>query len=225
MKGSDPILQMQSPDNAEQALREAYNRVLESGLTYYWERILTAGVNANEAQQLYDQAFFAFEHNHRLLAERWGRAASHFALALWHEAKIQFLSSSACPPIPSIRPSMHNLTPNEDLHLHAHETHEEIEAELRSNWIQAKNRVSKSSKGELDPFFQRVSRYLSRGEFHLGAPPWSSLPQPQHAELLQAERLKAAHEYSSAAEYLLLAWDWVLSSGNENMKDLKSSAA
>jgi len=71
MKGPDPILQMQSPDNAEQALREAYNRVLESGLTYFWERVLTAGVNANEAQQLYDQAFYAFEHNHRLLAERW----------------------------------------------------------------------------------------------------------------------------------------------------------
>jgi len=118
---------------------------------------------------------------------------------------------------------MHNLTPNEDLHLQAHETHEEIEAELRSNWVQAKNRVSKSSKGELDPFFRRISRYLSRGEFHLGTPPWTTLPQPQHVELLQAERLKAAHEYSSAAEYLLLAWDWVLSSGSEKVKEYRPS--
>ncbi len=207
---ASPSLSLDGPDHAEQALRDAYNRVLESGLTYFWERYLTAGVNANEAQQLYQQAFHAFEHNHRLLAERWGRAASHFALALWHEAKIQFLTSPACPPIPSLRSSASPPQSQEELHLHTHETSDEIESEISATWVQSKRRVGRSSQGENDPFFLRISRYLTRAEHHLSTL-IPKLPQNfSHTELLQVERLKAAHEYASAAEYLLLAWDWAL---------------
>ena len=76
------------PDNADHELRKAYNTVVETGVTFAWDRRPIPGVNSNEVVDIYRHAFRCHRDGDRLAAERWARTTKHLSRALWHEAKL-----------------------------------------------------------------------------------------------------------------------------------------
>jgi len=202
---------MSEKPTPESELRNAYNRVMESGLTYFWDRTPIPGVNPDDPIHWYRNAWNALESGDSTQAERWAQAARHGALALWHEAKIAWLSGSQRSLTPHLLVPRH-AEMDEEYHLHADETREETQKLLES--ISKKARHLPPSGGELTP---DVNRILKRAATHLSAPlqevaPYSP-PEPSPAqenpseppgvELLRAEHLKAAHEYALCLEGLI----------------------
>ena len=57
------------PDNAEHEIRKAYNCVVETGVTHFWDRRAIPGVNADEVVTLYKQSFHFYRKGKRLAAD------------------------------------------------------------------------------------------------------------------------------------------------------------
>jgi hypothetical protein len=202
---------MSEKPTPESELRSAYNRVMESGLTYFWERTPVPGVNPDDPIHWYRNAWNALESGDSTQAERWARAARHGALALWHEAKIAWLSGAQRSLKPHLFVPRH-AEMDEEYHLHADETREETQKLLES--ISEKARRLAPSGGEITP---DVNRILKRAATHLAAPlreparhsPQEQVPTQENpsetpgVELLRAEHLKAAHEYALCLESLV----------------------
>ncbi len=175
------------PENAEHELRKAYNTVIETGVTHFWDRRPIAGVNADEVAATYRHAFRCHRDGDRLAAERWARTTKHLARALWHEAKLAWFEDRL-----SELPFLEGAEPEEyGLHERADTT-----ADLLT-----------SLERTLPPGFKQMpaemTRYLSRARRHLEA-----LHKPSAKnELVHAEHIKAAHEYGRAVECMALAYE------------------
>jgi hypothetical protein len=180
------------PDNAAQELKQAYNAVIEAGVTHLANPDLQAPVTARGVAELYQRAMSDYRLNtpaSRLSAERWARTAKHLSGALWHEAKIAYLQDRT-----SELPYLTDALP--EYHLH-HETEDGARSLLsccESGFVPG---LIDGLSGPLD-----LQRCLERGRTHLQA--LSDSSQPRH-ELLRAERVKAATQYGRALECALLA--------------------
>jgi hypothetical protein len=182
----DPA-QLHGPENAEHEIRKAYNCVIETGVSHFWDRKAIPGVNADEVVTLYKHAFQSYRRGKKLTAERWARAAKHLARAFWHEAKIAYLEprSAELPFLEGAQVEEYNLHERPD----------------------TTNDLLNSVADHIPPGFQvmpeEMNRYLSRGRKHL-----KTLEDPDyHHELLRAERIKAAHEYGRVLECMALAYE------------------
>src|SRR3954463_9939119 len=111
-----PETHYHGPQNAEHELRKAYNLIVETGVTYFWDRRAIPGVSADEAVTLYRHAFNSHRRNDRLASERWARAVKHLARAFWSEAKIAYLEprSTEIPYLEGAAPEEYNLHERED---------------------------------------------------------------------------------------------------------------
>jgi len=182
------------PSSLEVELKRAYNAAIDVGVTHFWNRGPIPGVHADEVFTLYKQAWDAYQRGtptDRLLSERWARAVKHLALALWHEAKIDYLEPRTTDlPEPSIGgtqtspgwPSMSQETALALLDSAAEKIPEEDSS---------------------DPRFNIARRLLAQGKKHLERVE----PNPPQSELLNQVRIQAAHEYGRTIEYLLLAME------------------
>ncbi|MGK5086810.1 hypothetical protein WDW86_04575 [Bdellovibrionota bacterium FG-2] len=172
------------PETSEKELNKAYNCVIESGVTYHWERNPIAGVNPDEVPFFYRRAFAAQEKGDRLSAERWARVAKHLAYALWHEAKIAYLEPRI-HDLPYLSPSA-----TEDAKL---QEEENTAADLILAYS-TQTPAGESSRPET------MQRYILRAKQHLHA------PMVNH-DLLKVERIRAAHEYGRTLECMMLAYE------------------
>lgn len=175
------------PENADYELRKAYNCIIETGVTHFWDRKAIPGVSPDEVITLYKRAFRAYRHDDRLTAERWSRTAKHLARAFWHEAKIAYLE-----PRTSELPFLEGATSDEyNLHEHSDTT-----ADLL-------NSVSGHVPPGMTEMPEPMRRYLTRARKHLD----SLGDSTQTHELLRAEHIKAAHEYGRVLECMALAYE------------------
>ncbi len=174
------------PENAEHELKKAYNCVIESGVTHFWDKRQIQGVNPEEVNQLYLKAFNAYRANDRLCAERWARTAKHLARAFWHEAKIAYLEPRA-----TNLPYLEGAREEYNLHEYSDTTADLLDS------------VSFHSPPSAERMPEELARYLSRAREHL-----SKLENRNYRnELLRAERIKAAHEYGRVIECASLAYE------------------
>lgn len=177
------------PENAEHEIKKAYNCVIESGTTWFWDRHRgsPSGVQPDEVATLYKRAYKAFRNDDRLTAERWARTAKHLARAHWHEAKILYLE----PRIADL-PYLEGASAEE---YNLHERSDTTEDLLNS--------VADHVPPGMNEMPELMRRYLVRGRKHL-----DTLKNPEyHHELLRAERTKAAHEYGRVLECMALAFE------------------
>jgi hypothetical protein len=182
-----PEEHVHGPENAEHELRKAYNTVIETGVTYFWDRRVAHGVSAHEAITMYRRAYNAHRTGDRLAAERWARAAKHLCRAFWHEAKISYLE-----PRDSELPYIEG-SDAEDVHLH----------EKSDTTADLLNSLELHVPPGLTEMPEEMTRYLSKARRHLEV-----LKQPDYRhELLRAEQIKAAHEYGRVVECLALAYE------------------
>jgi hypothetical protein len=182
-----PEEHIHGPENAEHELRKAYNTVIETGVTHFWDRKVIPGVNAHEVVTLYKHAYQCYRKDDRLAAERWARTAKHLARAFWHEAKIAYLE-----PRDSELPYLEG-APADDVNLHEHS---DTTADLL-------NSVADHIPPGLKEMPDEMRRYLSRAKRHLEV-----LENADYRhELLRAERIKAAHEYGRVLECMALAYE------------------
>ena len=173
------------PDHAEHELRKAYNCIIEAGVTYtLCERNLPE-INPAEATETYRNAFQLYQTGKRLAAERWARAAKHLARAFWHEAKIAYLEPRL-EQIPYLTGAL-----DEEYHLHERE---DSTVDLLTS---LQDRLPQVTPSQLLP----MKKYLTRARHHL-----EKLSSSSH-ELLRAERIKVAYEYSRVIECLSLGYE------------------
>jgi hypothetical protein len=172
------------PDNAEHEIKKAYNCVIETGVTHFWDRKAIPGVNPDEAFTLYKRSFKALRDGDRLTAERWARTAKHLSRAFWHEAKIAYLA-----PRSAELPFLENAREEYSLHEYSDTTADLLDS------------VADHIPPGLDEMPPDMTRYLSRGRKHLQ---WLEDPNLKH-ELVRAEHIKAAHEYGRVLECMALA--------------------
>jgi len=90
-QSADSSIHLHGPDNAENEIRKAYDCVIETGVSHFWDKRAIPGVNADEVVTIYKHSLNAYRQGSRLAAERWARTAKHLGRAFWHEAKIAFL--------------------------------------------------------------------------------------------------------------------------------------
>lgn len=175
------------PENAEHEIRKAYNSVIETGVSYFWDQKAIPGVNADEVVTLYKNAYRSYKKENLLAADRWARTAKHLARAFWHEAKIAFLEPRTAD-LPFLAGGS-----AEDYELQAHsDTTEDL-----------LNSVAEHIPPGLSEMPEEMKRYLSRGYKHL-----KILEDEEYKhELLRAERIKAAHEYGRVLECMALAYE------------------
>jgi hypothetical protein len=175
------------PENAQHELRKAYNCVIETGTTHFWDRKQVPGVNPDEVVTLYKQAFDANRRGNRLVAERWARTAKHLSRAFWHEAKIAYLE----PRVGDI-PYLEGAETDEYFMKDHSDTAEDL---LES--------VAIDLPPGTDEMPEPMKRYLARARKHLEV-----IKEPQYKnELLIAERVNAAHEYGRVIECMALAYE------------------
>jgi len=185
------------PENAEHELKKAYNLVIETGVTHFWDRRGIVGVGADEVVSIYKTAFRAYRDDDKLSAERWARAAKHLARACWHEAKIAYLE----PRVTEL-PFLDNALEEYRLHDYSDTTSDLLES-----------LADHIPPGHVETP-EEMTRYLLRARKHL-----AKLEESSHqSELLKAERIKAAHEYGRVLECLALAYE------AENRKKPRSAA-
>jgi hypothetical protein len=171
------------PENAEFEIRKAYNIVMESGVTHFWQNRVIEGVNPQEAFDTYKRAYNCLRRGDRLAAERWARAAKHLSRAFWCEAKIAFLLSHSTD-----LPYLEGATPEE---LQLHERSDTTEDLLNS--------VADHIPPGLGTMPPLMLHYLARARRHLQGKGGN--------ELLRAERIKAAHEYGRVLEIMALGYE------------------
>lgn len=175
------------PENAEHEIRVAYNCVIEAAVTHFWDRRAIPGVNPDEVFTLYKNSYQAYRKNHKLVAERWARAAKHLSRAFWHEAKLAYLEPRATE-----LPYLEGAAP-EEYHLHEHS----------DTTVDLLNSVADHVPPGMTEMPEEMRRYLSRARRHLEV-----LDEENYKhELLRAERIKAAHEYGRVLECLALAYE------------------
>lgn len=125
-----------------------------------------------------------------LAAERWARTVNHLTLALWHEAKLDYMNSiekEHAPPLPSMQRTLQN---------------QEMEDASRSLLDSAHERLTRLTP-QIHLQDTRLARLVSRGRFLLEPPP---APENE-SRFSYEERTLAAHEYGRALEYWILALD------------------
>lgn len=185
--GKNPETHVHGPENAEHELRKAYNSVVESAATYFWDRKAIVGVNPHEVITLYKHAFQAHRNGSRLAAERWARSAKHLSRAFWSEAKIAYLEPRATE-----LPFLEGATP-EEYNLH----------ERSDTTADLLNSLADHVPPGMDQMPEEMTRYLSRARRHLHI-----IEEPgYHQELLRVERIKSAHEYGRVLECMALAYE------------------
>jgi hypothetical protein len=184
---SDNVVRIHGPENADVELRKAYNCVIETGVTHFWDRRSNPGVNAHEVVTTYKHAFKCHREGNLLAAERWARVAKHLARAIWHESKISYIE----PRIAEL-PFIEGATEAEyNLHERPDTTSDLLDS------------VADHVPPGMQVMPDEMRRYLVRGRKHL-----QYLAQPDyHNELLRAERIKAAHEYGRVLECMALAYE------------------
>jgi len=180
------------PENAEHELKKAYNCVIETAVTHFWDRRAISGVNADEVLTIYKRGFQAHRSNDPLSAERWARTAKHLARAFWHEAKIAYLE-----PRSSDLPYLEGAREEYGLHEHSDTTADLLES------------VAGHAPPGMEEMPEDMRRYLSRGKRHLTELENLALTH----ELVRAEHIKAAHEYGRVVECLALAYEAEYRSG------------
>jgi hypothetical protein len=170
------------PDNAATELKQAYNCLIENGVT---------GIRDRQPEILYLHAMDHYRTNtptSRLAAERWARAAKHLAGALWHDAKVAHLS-----PRTAELPYLNDAMAEYHLHDDTDETARSLLSACEAQNCQAKPSGLPGIK---------LSTWLEQGKSHLAS--LNEASKPRH-ELLRAERIKAASEYGRALECVFLA--------------------
>ena len=180
--------------STETELQRAYNGAIDVGVTHFWNRSPIPGVHADEIFTLYKRAWSAYQRGtaqDRLLAERWARAVKHLAIALCHEAKMNYLE-------PRLRVLPEPSVTSEAQEVATRAGHENALVLLDA----AAERIQKSSL-PLGADLDTLNRLLNRGRIHLKQSPPATSP----LGLLRQERIQAAHEYGRTLEYLLLAME------------------
>lgn len=175
------------PENAEHEIRKAYNSVIEAEVAYSWDKKAISGVNFQELTHIYKHAFNHHRQGNRLAAERWARTAKHLSRAFRSEAKIAFLEprSTELPFLEGATDEEYELRERPD-----------TTADLLDS-------VAGHIPPGLDAMPEDMKKYLSRGRRHLEL---AKAPEYKH-ELLQAELIKAAHEYGRVLECMALAFE------------------
>jgi hypothetical protein len=183
-----PETHFHGPENAEHELRKAYNVVVETGVTYFWDRRAIHGVSPDEAVTLYRHAYNAYRRDDRLAAERWARSVKHLARAFWSEAKIAYLEprESEVPHLEGAAPEEYNL-------------HERLDTT-----IDLLDSLADHVPPGLEEMPEDMRRYLSRARRHIEV---IGAEAGNRHELLRAEHIKAAHEYGRVLECMALAYE------------------
>ncbi len=182
-----PETHFHGPDNAEHELHKAYNEVIESAVTHFWDRKAIPGVNPHEVITIYKHAFQAHRNGNALASERWARSAKHLARAFWSEAKIAYLEPRATE-----LPFIDGATP-EELGLH----------ERSDTTVDLLDSVAQTLPPGCTEMPEDLARYVARARKHLLALD----REGYHHALLRAERIKAAHEYGRTVECMALAYE------------------
>jgi hypothetical protein len=174
------------PENAEFELQKAFNCVVETGVTHFWDRKGIPGVNPDEVVSMYKRAFDLYRRDERLAAERWARTAKHLSRAFWHEAKLAYFQ-----PRSTILPFLEQAAPE------AYGLHEREET-TRDLLDSVADHVP-PGMSEMPP---EMRRYLGRAREHL-----RRIEGDSEHELVHAEKIKAAHEYARVLECSALAYE------------------
>ncbi|MBC7691091.1 MAG: hypothetical protein H7222_04930 [Methylotenera sp.] len=173
------------PHNADHELRKAYNCLIESSVTFSSVGTQIKEINPDEVQFMYKRAFTSHRKGHQLAAERWARSAKHLARAFWHEAKIHFLQNQSY-----------------DIPFLVGATAEEYNFRERlDTTVDLIQSVENHLPAGKDSMPENMIQYLNRAKKFL-----EQAPDIKH-ELLQAECIKAAHEYGRVIECLDLAYE------------------
>jgi hypothetical protein len=179
-------------DPADHELRKAYNCIIESATTHFWDRKAIPGVNPDEVITFYKHAFQEHRKGNSLASERWARTAKHLSRALWSEAKIAYLA-----PRLSNLPYLTGATAEEYLLFQRSDTTQDL---LDS--------VADHIPPGLTEMPEPMLRYLKIARRHI-----ESLTEKQGDELtmthelLRAEHIKAAYEYGRVLECMALAYE------------------
>ncbi len=185
------------PENAERELKRAYNRLMESGAVWFWQRDRIPLIHLHSLApewpaQLYRTAMALYRSGDRLQAERWARSCRHYSTALWHEAKLSWLRDSQVPKdLPEL--------PNAQVEYHLHESIEstrDLIQDLEHRKLPSPPGVTPGSyAAQWIPAMIRVAR------MHLDQ---SGSPS-QPSNLTECEHLKAAEEWARSAEGISVA--------------------
>ena len=185
------------PENAERELKRAYNRLMESGAVWFWQREKIPLIHLHSLApewpaRLYRTAVSLFHLGDRLEAERWARACRHYATALWHEAKLSWLKDPDAPR------DLAEL-PHAQTEYHLHESTESTRDLIQD----LEPRTIPTPSGEHPGAYAApwISSMIRVARMHLektGSP-----AQPESLE--QCEHLKAAEEWARSAEGILTA--------------------
>jgi hypothetical protein len=175
------------PDNAEYEIRKAYNAVIETCVSFLWKKRQVSGIQAQEMIHFYHRAFQCYQSGNRLGAERWARAAKHLSRAFQHEAKISYLHETQ-EDLPYLKGPQ-----DEDYHFD----------ERSDTTLDLINSVANTTPVGFNKTPTEMLKYLSQAKKHLEPHPLNE----QGHELLQIERIQAAHEYGRALECMALAYE------------------
>jgi hypothetical protein len=185
------------PENAERELKRAYNRLMESGAVWFWQREKSPLIHLNSLApewpvRLYRTAMALYHLGDRLQAERWARACRHYSTALWHEAKLSWLRDPSAP---------HDLAelPHAQGEYHLHESTEATRDLIQDLEHRAPPSLSSEHPGAYAAPW--IATMIRVARMHLEKS--GSLGQPESLD--QCEHLKAAEEWARSAEGVLTA--------------------
>jgi hypothetical protein len=195
------------PDNAEHEIRKAYRQIIEacavcSGIFHPLDHAPPKPPTSpllpeekserdapflNEMIEIYIRSYQSYRKANRLAAERWARAAKHLAQALQHEAKIVYLEQNhqTLPYLAGAHDEEYGLFERSD-----------TTADLL-------NSVATHVPPGLEKMPDQMKNYLSRARLHLKKRDTFT----GNHELLQAERIQAAHEYGRTLECMTLGYE------------------
>lgn len=201
LKSAEPHLQSRPsvaaptprpPENAERELKVAFNRLMESGVVWLWQReklpdVQLLGIAPEWPARLYRTASALYRNGERLAAERWARSCRHFATALWHEAKIAWLYDPS-------HPKDLDEYPNAQVEYQLHETPDTTrdlihDLEGRPLPVVPHELPGSYAQNWIEPIIRLARKHLEQCQAQAGA-----------FELVQCEHLKAAEEWARTAE-------------------------
>jgi hypothetical protein len=185
------------PENAERELKRAFNRLMESGAVWFWQREQVPMIHLHSLApewpaRLYRTAMALYRSGDRLDAERWARTCRHYATALWHEAKLSWLKDSNLPrDLPEL--------PNAQIEYHLHESMEgtrDLIQDLENRKLPEPHSGSPGlyARDWISPMIRVARMHLNQGGL-LGQP----------GNLDECEHLKAAEEWARSAEGICTA--------------------
>jgi hypothetical protein len=185
-------------ENAVRELKMAFNAVMELGTALLWARPSSAlaplaPLTPEGAFRLYRTASALYRNQHLPSSELWARACQHYATALWHEAKLDWLEGPNCP-----RDLLE--LPNAEVEFHLHESPEEIR-DLLDDLI-GRPPITSLAPGTPGIYaFEWIPLILERAKIHL-----ENTSHGVIKNLKYCEAVKASGEWARCAEELMSAF-------------------